>query len=201
MQFPNAQEGVQKIYKAEILMLIGAVAALLGVIFGAIGGGALILTAIFVIAAAVLAIIAFIMNISGVNRAAKDEQAFKSALYALLIGIVASAVVGGFSSNGVVSGLANTVSTICEFLVSYYVCTGIINLAAILKDDAVGEKGKKTRSLLMIVWICSAVLKALSAILSAGFGTVLGIFAGILSIVAYIMYLGLLKNAAVMLKE
>ena len=40
MQFPNACEGVKKIYKAEIIALIGAICGLLAAILGVIGPAA-----------------------------------------------------------------------------------------------------------------------------------------------------------------
>ncbi|MBR6258841.1 MAG: hypothetical protein IKR21_01350 [Oscillospiraceae bacterium] len=211
MQFPNALQGVKKIYKAEILSLIAAaciiIAGLLAIVAAAGESfGVVVIAGIFGVASAVLLIIAFIMNIVGVKRASLDEPAFKTAFYVLIIGIIAGIVMGAFQSNSFISGLGNTVSKIMEFLASYYICTGIINLADKLNDTVVSEKGKKIRNLLIIVWLLSAVVGLISGIVSNGsagsvIGGILAIVAGIISIVAYIMYLGLLSKAKKMLEQ
>ncbi len=211
MQFPNAYEGVKKIYKAEILAIIAAICLVIVGILALVvaaseSAGAAVGVLIFGLAAAVLAIIAFIMNIVGVGRASKDEPAFKTALYALIIGIIASIVLGAFqSSNALISGLGSTVSKVMEFLASYYICTGIINLADKLNDAAVSEKGKKVRTMLIVVWIISAVVGLISGIVNSGavsvIGGILAIIAAILAIIAYIMYLGLLSKAKKMLEQ
>ena len=189
MQFPNALQGVKKIYKAEILSLIAAaciiIAGLLAIVAAAGESlGVVVIAGIFGVASAVLLIIAFIMNIVGVKRASLDEPAFKTAFYVLIIGIIAGIVMGAFQSNSFISGLGNTVSKIMEFLASYYICTGIINLADKLNDSAVSEKGKKVRSMLIIVWLLSAVVGLISGIVSNGSaGSVIG---GILAIVGVV---------------
>ena len=104
MQFPNALQGVKKIYKAEILSLIAAaciiIAGLLAIVAAAGESlGVVVIAGIFGVASAVLLIIAFIMNIVGVKRASLDEPAFKTAFYVLIIGIIAGIVMGAFQSN------------------------------------------------------------------------------------------------------
>lgn len=212
--FGNAYEGVKKIYKAEIFALIASILVLVGSILSATGveagegtasgNGLIISGGLIVIAAAVLLIIAAILNILGVNRASKDEPAFKDALAALLIGIAANVLVSVFSGNDTVNSIGKSVINVMEILASYYICTGIINLADRLNDSAVSASGKKIRSILMGIWIAAAILNAL-AILFGGNETmksILGItaiVAGIISIVAYFLYIGLLGKAKKML--
>ena len=212
--FSNAYEGVKKIHKAEILALIASILILIGSILGATGlqagedtasgNGLLVGGGLIVIVAALLMIVASIMNIIGVNRASKDEPAFKNALIALLVGIVANIVVSAFSGNPTVSSIGKTINNLTEVLASYFICTGVISLADRLGNSAVSASGKKVRSILMGIWVASAVLNALAIL----FGTnetmqaILGITAivsGIISIVAYFLYIGLLGKAKKML--
>ena len=212
--FTNAYEGVKKIYKAEIFALIASILFLVGSILSATGiqageetasgSGLLIGGGFIVIAAAILLIIAAILNIMGVNRASKDEPAFKDALIALIIGIVANIVVSAFNGNATVSSIGKSVANVMEILASYYICTGVINLADRLNDRAVSASGKKVRSILMGIWIAAAILNALTTL----FGTnetmqvIIGsaaIVAGIISIVAYFLYISLLGKAKRML--
>ena len=212
--FPNAYEGVKKIYKAEIMALIASVLLLIGSIISATGlqagestasgEGLLVGGGLLVIVAAVLMIIAAIMNIIGVNRASKDEAAFKNALIALLFGIAANILTSAFSNNPTISSIGKTLANVTEILASYYICTGIINLADRLSDSDVSARGKKIRSILMGIWVASAVLNVLTTLFgtSEAMQVVVGIIAiigGIISIVAYFLYIGLLGKAKDML--
>ena len=214
--FTNAYEGVKKIHKAEsmaliaaVLLLIGSIISLTGVEVGentSSGEGLLVGGGLMVIIAGVLMIIAAVMNIVGVNRASKDEPAFKNALIALLFGIAADILVSTFSNNQTISSIGKTLANVTEILASYYICTGIINLADRLNNSDVSTRGKKVRSILMGIWAASAVLNVLSTL----FGTnetmqvVIGIIAivgGIISIIAYFLYIGLLGRAKNMLAQ
>ena len=212
----NAYEGVKKIYKAEILALIGEALALVGSILSATGiqagegtasgDGLLIGGGLIVIIAAILLIVAAILNIMGVNRAAKDETAFKNALIAVLAGIAANVVVSAFSGNEIISSIGKTVFNFTELLASYFICTGVINLSDRLSDSAVSASGRKVRSILLGIWAVAAVLSVLTVL----FGTnetmqaiigVAAIVSGIISIVAYFLYIGLLGKAKKMLAK
>ena len=212
--FSNAYEGVKKIHKAEILALIATILILIGSIVSATGlqagedtasgSGLLVGGGLIVIGAALLMIIASFLNIIGVNRASKDEPAFKNALIALLVGIVANIVVSAFSGNSTVSSIGKTVNNVTEILASYFICTGIISLADRLGNSAVSASGKKVRSILMGIWVASAVLNALAILFGTNetMQTIIGITAivsGIISIVAYFLYIGLLGKAKKML--
>ena len=193
--YTKAYEGVKKIYKAEILALIAAILMLMGSIFSATGlqageetasgNGLLIGGGLIVIVAAILMIVAAILNIIGVNRAAEDESAFKSALIALLAGIAANIVVSAFSGNATISSIGRAISNVTEILASYFICTGVINLADRLNDSAVSASGKKVRSILMGIWAASAVLNVLTIL--SGTNETMKAVIGIAAIVAVII--------------
>lgn len=218
MQFPNALEGVRKIYKAEILELIagvvGLVAALL-MIIGAVGAkaesagtalGGLLGGGVLLIAVAVLSIIAFILGIVGVKRAMPDEENFKNAFYVLIVGIIASVVLGCAKAGGILSDAGETVSSICSFLAQYYIITAIVVLAQRLGDGDMEAKGLNTRKMLMVVWIIRIIFQVIdifvgkSDTLDVASG-ILALVAAVVGIVAYVMYLKLLSRARVMLEK
>ncbi len=217
MQFPNAAKGVKKIYTAEILELIAALAILLTTILGAVtlasmsaeSAGGLIAGglgfAIFGIGALVLSIIAFFMQLSGINAAKLDEPLFKNALIALVVGIVLQ-VVNGLIGAGLVKDLCGALAYACDMLVTIYIVQGIGSLAEKLNNSEIAEKSKSLVTLLEVVWIVAVILKAVSGVL-AKVGTasaiviaVIGAAAVVVSIVAYIIFLGLLKKAKAMLE-
>ena len=214
--FKNAFDGIKKIYKGEILSMIATVLSVVGGILGisglqagegtSSGDSLLVIAGILVIVAGVIAVIAVVLNVSGVTRASKDEAAFKSALLALGVGFAANLLITIFSKNQTVSGIGKTVTTLAELLASYFICTGVINLADHIGNKAVSERGKKIRTLLMGIWLVSAVLNALTAIFQGnqtmeGIIVILAVVGGIVSIVAYFLYIGLLGRAKKMLEN
>ena len=220
MQFPNALEGVKKIYKAEIIALIGGIVSVLAAILsltgvavvasgedagilGILGGGALI------IVASVLAIITFIINIIGLNKAKADEDDFKFALYAALMGVVISVLLGFASSSKALSSLGSTVSTICSFLSTYYVCTAVANLAGRLSDAEMNARALSARRMLMIVYIAGIVMGLIANIIYwvsdsqtiVIVASVLVLVAAILDVISYILYLKMLGRAKLSLER
>ena len=211
MKFPNAFEGVKKIYLAEILGLVATVLSLVMVAMTSFAGenpaqGIVVAVAAILIVVFVLFLVAEILNIIGVSRASKDEGAFKTALYALLIGVVASLVGIIFNKNETVSNLCTTVNRIQEIVASYYIITGLINLADRLANAEVSARGKKVRGLLVCIWTVSALLSLVSIFFNNNqtAETVIGVIAliaGIASVVAYSLYIGLLGKAKNMLAK
>ena len=119
MRFPNAHEGVKKIFTAEVLMLIVTLGTLIvnGLAMSQNRSDGLIAAAaIVLVVAGIISIIAFIMNLLGIIQARKDESKFTYALYAVIGGIVASLVQSAFPDNGLVIGIANTFASVCSAL-------------------------------------------------------------------------------------
>ena len=137
------------------------------------------------------------------NRASRDEEAFRNALIAVIVGIVASALVGLSKTDSFMHGLGSTLNDVCNFLVSYLVCKGIVNLANRLGDEELAARGQKVMKLLKIVWAIAIVMGILSAVLGRGnaLNVILTIVSGVCAIVAYILYLKLLSRARPMLER
>ncbi len=108
MRFPNAYQGVKKLFTSEILniiagflLFIGAIAAVIagaGVASAAnqdaltgtqtaaiLGGGAI--TAVFMVGGFVISIIAYIMMIVGLNNARKDDSNFNNAFIFVFVSL------------------------------------------------------------------------------------------------------------------
>ncbi len=209
MQFPNAFEGVKKIYKAEIIALIGAICGLVAAILGLIGAaagsvGGLAGAGVLIIAMSVLLIIAFIINIGGLNKAKADEEYFAKALYMVIAGIVLSVVMGATKEGTLLHTVGDGLSKLCSLLVNYLVATALLNLAERMGNGAVAQKAKSVRSLLTVVWIIALVLDLVGGFLTtteAVVAVVLALIASIVEIIAYILYLGLLSKARGMLEQ
>ena len=212
MRFPNALEGVKKIYKAEIIGLIGAligfvaaILALAGASTGEDGLGLVAVGGILIIAMAVLLVISFIMNLVGLNKAKPDEENFKNALTMVIIGIIAGILLGATKEGTLLNSIGDNLSKVCGLLANYFVCTALMNLAGQLGDEAMAKKAGTIRSMLLGVWCAAVVLNVLGDILQKNatlstIAAVIGLVAAVVEIVAYILYIGLLKRSRGMLE-
>lgn len=210
MKFSNAYRGIKKIYVAEILGIIAAVVSAIAGVFAAMTVGTASvglplstlavgsLTVILGAGAGVLTIIAFFINIVGVNSAAKDEEKFQTALYCIIIGLVASVIGTLFFYSSVVGSITDLIQEITKLGATVFIISGIMTLADRLNNGAVSAMG--TRILKMIFAVYCLILIADVIILFAPVlaGT-LTIVASVLNIVQYIMYLIYLSRAKQML--
>lgn len=215
MRFPNAATGVKRIFTAEILLLISAIASVFGLgtlvvtLFAAKGGsqaGTFVAggaTAVFLLAASVLSIIAFIMNIVGISNASKDEAAFKTALICVIVGIIASVIGSFFMKKTVLYSICNTVSSVAGLLVTVFVITGIIKLADQLNNAEVSNKGSNVLKMIIVVNVLAIIAGFIVIILGGQTASVvagiLALVAAVLNVVQYIMFLTYLAKAKVML--
>lgn len=213
MRYPNAFKGVSQIYKAELIAIlavictgIGAILAIFGVGVAdvgseAVGKGFAITGGLFVIATAVLMIVSYILNIVGVGNAAKDESGFRSAMIAIIIGIVASIVAGIFSNKEVVCLLAQLVSKICDIMVFWFCIGGIRNLADKMNDRNIANKADSFTKLIIGIYVAGIVLAIIGSFVKAGgfLDGFIDVAGAVCSIIAYLSYLSLLKGARDML--
>ena len=213
MRYPNAYKGVSQIYKAELIAIlavactcIGAILAIFGVGVAdvgseAVGKGFAITGGLFVIATAVLMIVSYILNIIGVGNAAKDESGFRSAMIAIIIGIVASIVAGIFSNKEVVCLLAQLVSKICDIMVFWFCIGGIRNLADKMNDRNIANKADSFTKLIIGIYVAGIVLAIIGSFVKAGgfLDGFIDVAGAVCSIIAYLSYLSLLKGARDML--
>ena len=213
MRYPNAYKGVSQIYKAELIAIlavictgIGAILAIFGVGVAdvgseAVGKGFAITGGLFVIATAVLMIVSYILNIIGVGNAAKDESGFRSAMIAIIIGIVASIVAGIFANKEVVCLIAQLVSRICDVMVFWFCIGGIRNLAEKMNDRNIANKADSFIKLIIGIYVVGIVLAIIGSFVKVGgfLDGFIDVAGAACSIVAYLSYLSLLRGAKDML--
>ena len=214
MRFPNAYRGVKKIWLAEMLMLLAAIVGIIMVIVMAANGtmvgedivineGVKTPIAVFGIVTAVIALVAFILNLVGLINANNDDSAFRIALLVTILGIVASAVSAIWSNNETLNKWMDTALTICSMFASYYVLTGIANLAEKMSDAATKAVALKSRTLVEGSFCATALFKLIISIFKIQNGstisTILAVIALLLELVSYILYLRALSKGKKML--
>ena len=216
MRFPNAYRGVKKIWLAEMLMLLAAIVGIIMVIVMAANGtmvgedivineGVKTPIAVLGIVTAVIALVAFILNLIGLINANNDDSAFRIALLVTILGIVASAVSAIWSNNETLNKWMDTALIICSMFASYYVLTGIANLAEKMSDAATKAVALKSRTLVEGSFCATALFKLIISIFKIQNGstisTILAVIALLLELVSYILYLRALAKGKKMLAK
>ena len=214
MRFPNAFRGIKKIWLAELLMLLAAVVGIIMVIVMAANGtmvgedivineGVKTPIAVLGIVTAVIALVAFILNLVGLINANNDDSAFRIALLVTILGVVASAISAIWSNNETLNKWMDTAITICSMFASYYVLTGIANLAEKMSDAATKALALKSRTLVEGSFCATALFKLIISIFKIQNGstisTILAVVALLLELVSYILYLRALSKGKKML--
>ena len=213
MKYPNAFKGVKKLYTAQILSLIATIALLITAfaalfMVGAaeaeelgIGAASLGVAALFGLAAAVLAIIAFILKIGGLNAGAKDEPLFKTALSFAVAGIVVNALNAVLTSE-IVQRLATTFAPVAEVLLIYYVVSAIRSLADKLGDSDMVQKAKGVITIVYVTFGVGILAQVLGQfVLTGKVADVVEIVGYVLEIVEFVVYLSYLAKAKKMLSK
>ena len=217
MRFPNAFRGIKKIWLAELLMLLAAVIGIVLIVVIAANstlvGEEIVVNedavrtpaAILGIGTALIALVAFVLNLLGLINARGDDAGFRIALLVTVLGIIASAVSAIWSTNQVLVKWMDIAVTIFSLFASYYVLTAIANLADQYPDAATKALALKSRTLLEGSFCATAVFKFIINIFKIQDGstiyTILSIVALVLELVSYLLYLRVLTKGKKMLAK
>jgi len=226
MKYPNAYQGIKKMFTAEILEIIAsvciffagiaAIVAAAGAIVpdpaesaGLLGGG-LIAAAVLMAGFGVLSIIAIILLLVGLKRAGLDEsrfnKGFSMALASLILSVAAAVLSTVNGGNNIFDDFATLVASILQIFAMLYVSQGISSLAEDLGDQAVAKSANSLYLVYSVLLIIEAIMRIVSAFLSndlnmkTSSGVILMI-SSVIAIVAYIAYIVLLGKAKKMLSK
>ena len=208
MRFPNAAKGIGKIYLGEILELIGVVllgigaaAALVGMrsegaVTEDVSVGIAMGTLITAIPGLILPLIAEVLILLGLMDASKDEPtnlrtAFLCALGTIVVSLVGS-ILHSITGNGLLSSFTTLITNLLDIFATIFTIAGISNLMQRMRRPDIASKGNR----LLWLLVAAQVVTTLSHILPQGtFQTVLDALACIFSVVAYVLYLGYLRQS------
>ena len=211
--YENAKNGIGKVFTSQILAILAVLCALVAGLFaavtltavdenltGATFGGSVGL-ALFTLASAVLLVIAFILEMVGLNVAGRDEPLFKKAFIVSVVGLIISIVLGALASLTTISWIID-LKDICNFFIGliivHHVLYGVANICPSLSDKAmsVWKVYMATIIIAVVVNIVSIVMALLK--LYTGSAVLLIVFTlldAVLQIVAYVMFVSFLAKA------
>ena len=110
-----------------------------------------------------------------------------------------------FITNELVKSLCGSIGNACDLLVTIYIVKGVGALADKLSNAELSAKCQSFVKLLTVLWCVAIILKAAGGFLknnvaTATIGGIIAIAALVAAIVAYILFLSLLKKGAKMLE-
>lgn len=213
MTLPNAHGGVQKIFIAEILSLIGALLVLIGIMFfGAILGiftsvghetpgmnGLAIGGMLSLAGGAFLPILALVLNLVGLRQASKDEpdrmnKAFWCAIWALIFGVLSSVFLT-LDWGGAI--FFDTVGSILEICMMVFSIMGVSEVTQNISRQDVADMGPK----IITISVIAMGVSIIASIAGSFIGEVAAIVAAVCSLVAYCVYIVFLARATTALAK
>ena len=217
MKFPNTFKGIKKIWIAEILMLIASVLSI--VLLFVVAGNSVVIedvvvtneeavrtpTIIFGIGAAVLVVVAFLLNLIGMINCRKDDKNFVNALIATFLGVVCGVINAIWGEkNPRLGSWMEFVMVMESCYASYYILTGVSNLSDAYPDEATKKLVDKARNWVLGSFCISAILKLVVDIFNIQPGTpktIMAIVAIVAEIISYVIYLMALNKSKKMLAK
>ncbi|MBR3403470.1 MAG: hypothetical protein IKG67_14660 [Parasporobacterium sp.] len=221
MKFPNAYQGVKKIFTAEILSLIGAACMIIFAVFGVVAlagmataSGDTALTggiglAVFGLAGGILSLIGLLFLMIGTKRAAQDEPIFNQAYMYILCSLIltlASLIISSIWLYGTWDNMSTTVANILAMIATIFIINGVQNLAKQLNRPDMVATGNTYMILLIVVYAVQIIVRIIPVFFGANAATsrvvgILSLAAEIVSLIVYILYLVFLGKAKKMLAE
>lgn len=219
MNYPDALRGIKKIYTAEMLLLLAGLLGGMASVFGAQASqqiaqngtegldiGTAFGVMIPLLASGIIAIIATLIEFFGLKDASNENEYFKNGYIYALIGLVLSialSVLSFMKVSEMVSDLGKIVSNFIQMVVTFYVISGIKDLAEKLGDAEMVSRGKKTFNIYAAAIICASLVELAVSLLQDNAKTIvvgiLGAVTLILTIAGYALYLIYLSRAKKML--
>ena len=214
MDYSNAKKGINRIFTAEVLSLLGALVAAVGSVLLAIQGTTMTdaetytsgdaLAAKIILAGGVLVLIGFLFKFFGVQKAALDEAYFKKAMALIIIGFVAGIVHSATDGHiEVLSEVGNMVENICQLLSSVFIIYGVRAIAVNLNDNHVKNICDRTLKLIMLTYLLNIALCIIVMFIKndtmAVIAGIIALAIAVLSIIASLVFLSMLNNARKMI--
>ena len=207
--FPNAAKGIKYVYYSILLMIITLGLSIFTLLFGFFnfedGNPLLLLVGFFVIAVAILAIVALVLELVGVFFAGKDNQTFMKAFYCIIANLVIS-IVSSIIGARVFSAIASVANTILNLAFIYFTILGIIELANQLGNSQMADEGQKTTKYYFILFAVSAIFDIVASIFEGienlyFVSNIFGILSAIAGIIAFVLFFMYIKKAVTMLES
>ena len=211
MKYPNASDGVKKIYMSEILALTASVIVVICSVIGMLCfddpdlENLVIIMGVIIICALGLFVAGYLLQIVGIVRASKDEPAFKVSVIAIVAALITTILEAVFYGNYVGSFIVEIAGDVAKFFLVHYIIHGIMHIAEHLERPDMIKKGNFIFRIIYIAIGFEVIVRIFELIFGKEVGEQLsmpfGVAANILQAAEYFMFLIYVGRANKMLKN
>lgn len=206
MKYPNAYAGIKKVFASQILHILSTLfsfASSMILVFDKEAASWEDFNPFFwasmglMTAGVVLSVVAFILQLVGLNRARRDERLFKKAMYFVIICAVCT--VSLLFGSGMFGKIMAGIDEVSTLLIFVYIFIAVFNLADQLGDMGMQKKGKLALLLVTVMFGVAFVLQIVMAFIPDLVEVVenLAVLGTILEFIGYIvalLYIGAAKK-------
>lgn len=172
-RYPNAAEGLKLIFYSQIVSIIGT------------------LLAVIPLVGVILILVAGVMNLMGLNKAAADDDGYRTA-FQLTIAAVILKLVGVF----VLPNLLGQAASILSLAVLYFVCTTTARLLRSVDQHDLADRGELVWKINLVCTVVSVVCYILAYIPVLNvLAAIVAVVVAIVSLVGAILYLLFLSKS------
>lgn len=211
MKYPNASDGVKKIYMSEILALTASVIVVICSVIGMLCfddpdlENLVIIMGVIIICALGLFVAGYLLQIVGIVRASKDEPAFKVSVIAIVAALITTILEAVFYGNYVGSFIVEIAGDVAKFFLVHYIIHGIMHISEHLERPDMIKKGKFIFRIIYTAIGFEVIVRIFELIFGKEVGEQLsmpfGVAANILQAAEYFMFLIYVGRANKMLKN
>lgn len=199
MKYPNASDGVNKIYISEILALTASVIVVICSVIAMLCfddpdlENLVIIMGVIIISAVGLYVAGYILQIVGIVRASKDEPAFKVSVIAIVAALITTILEAVFCGNHVGSFIVEIAGDVAKFFLVHYIIHGIMHISEHLERPDMIKKGKFIFRIIYTAIGFEVIVRIFELIFGKEVGEQLsmpfGVVANILQAAEYFMFL------------
>lgn len=209
MKYPNASKGLRTIVIAEFIALAASIIAVIVSVFALpevdASESVLYASGIVMLAALLMYVAAYVMEIFGITRASKDEPAFRVSLYAIIASIIFAVLSAFFFENETVYLILSIAGDVAYFFFVHYIIHGIMHLSGHLDRPELSKKGKKIFTVIYIGIFFEVIVRIIEIVYgqkqAEEIALPFDLVANILKTVEYIMFLIYIIKGNKMLKD
>lgn len=204
MRFPKGYAGVKKLFTSEILNIIASLlffATSVITVFASqkiTNPQYLPVIVILLMLSGLAGLVAFVLQIIGLNQARKDDSHFRTALIFVFAGIAASLV--AFATGGTFGNIFSSINEVATLLVSVYTILGIYDLAEEMESANVMLHGKIALFAGASVFVTAIIFRIIPVFVPRT-EVVFDVICAVMEIIGYFVFLIYIGKARKMLSK
>lgn len=154
---------------------------------------------LLIIAGAIVALVGLILFMVGAGQAGNDEPVFKTVLYLMIASIVLGVVGSFLRANPTIYIIINAVNKFLSLYATFLVIDGFKKLAQNMGNTTMAEKADSSFKIIACMLIISVILQVIATFVGGTIGGILTLVALVADVIWYLIYIGVLSKGKNML--